>query len=63
MAYTNKELEKMSTEQLIGVLVRKSSSATKASMQTEDKVFKELAKRGVIDYDTMKQEYESIGMW
>ena len=56
MAYTNKELEKMSTEQLISVLVTQSSFTTKESRQIEDKVFKTLAKRGVIDYDAMKHE-------
>ena len=62
-SYTKKELKEMSTEQLIGILVVNSSSMTKSSKQTEEKVFKELSDRKVIDYDAMKAEYERIGMW
>lgn len=62
-SYSQKELKEMSTEQLIGILVINSSSMTKASKQTEEKVFKELSDRKVIDYDAMKAEYERIGMW
>ena len=62
-SYTKKELKEMSTEQLIGILVINSSSMTKSSKQTEEKVFKELSDRKVIDYDAMKAEYERIGMW
>ena len=62
-SYTKKELKEMSTEQLIGILVVNSSSMTKSSKQTEDKVFMELSDRKVIDYDVMKAEYERIGMW
>ena len=62
-SYSNKELKEMSTEQLIGILVVNSSSMTKSSKQTEEKVFMELADRKVIDYDAMKAEYERIGMW
>ena len=62
-SYTKKELKEMSTEQLIGILVVNSSSMTKSSKQTEEKVFKELSNRKVIDYDAMKAEYERIGMW
>ena len=61
-SYTLKELNEMSTEKLIGVLVIHSSSMTKSSKQTEDRVFKILAERNVIDYDAMKKEYERIGM-
>ena len=53
----------MSTEQLIGVLISISDSMTKSAKQTEDKVFKVLSDRKVIDYDTMKAEYERIGIW
>ena len=53
----------MSTERLIGILVINSSSMTKLSKQTEEKVFMELSDRKVIDYDVMKAEYERIGMW
>ena len=62
-SYTKKELKEMSTEQLIGILVVNSSSMTKSSKQTEEKVCMELADRKVIDYDAMKAEYERIGMW
>lgn len=62
-SYSVKELKEMSTEQLIGSLVVNASSMTKSSKQTEDKIFKILADRKVIDYDTMKTEYEKIGMW
>ena len=62
-SYTKKELKEMSTERLIGILVINSSSMTKSSKQTEEKVFKELSNRKVIDYDAMKAEYERIGMW
>lgn len=62
-SYTIKELKEMSTERLIGVLIIHSSSETKQSRQLEEKIFKELAGRKVIDYDTMKKEYERIGMW
>ena len=62
-SYTKKELEKMTTEQLIGLLIVNSSSMTKESKQTEDKIFKTLSDRKIIDYDTMKAEYERIGMW
>ena len=58
-----KELKEMSTERLIGILVINSSSMTKSSKQTEEKVFMELSDRKVIDYDVMKAEYERIGMW
>lgn len=61
--YTLKELKEMSTEALIGCLVVHSNSMTKASQQTEEKVFRVLAERNVIDYDAMKKEYERIGMW
>ena len=62
-SYSLKELKEMSTEKLIGVLVIHSSSMTNASKQTEDRVFKILAERKVIDYDAMKNEYERIAMW
>lgn len=62
-SYTKKELKEMSTERLIGILVINSSSMTKSSKQTEEKVFMELSDRKVIDYDVMKAEYERIGMW
>lgn len=62
-SYTKKELKEMSTERLIGILVINSSSMTKSSKQTEEKVFKELSDKKVIDYDAMKAEYERIGMW
>ena len=62
-SYSLKELNEMSTEKLIGVLVIHSSSMTKASKQTEDRVFKILAERNVIDYDAMKKEYERLAMW
>ena len=62
-SYTKKEWKEMSTEQLIGILVINSSSMTKSSKQTEEKVFMELSDRKVIDYDKMKAEYERIGMW
>lgn len=62
-SYSQKELKEMSTEQLIGILVINSSSMTKSSKQTEEKVFRELSDRKVIDYDVMKAEYERIGMW
>lgn len=62
-SYTKKELKEMSTERLIGILIINSSSATKLTKQVEEKVFKELSDRKVIDYNTMKAEYERIGMW
>lgn len=62
-SYTLKELRKMSTEQLIGSLVVSSNSMTKSSKQTEDKIFKILSERKVVDYYAMKKEYERIGMW
>ena len=62
-SYTKKELKEMSTERLIGILIISSSSMTKSARQTEEKVFKELSGRKVIDYDDMKEEYERIGMW
>ena len=62
-SYTKKELKEMSTERLIGILVINSSTMTKSSKQTEEKVFMELSDRKVIDYDAMKAEYERIGMW
>ena len=63
MAYTIKELEEMSTERLIGILVISSGSTTKATKSTEEKVFKILEKRNVIEYKAMQTEYERIGMW
>ena len=42
---TKKELKEMSTERLIGILVISSSSMTKSTKQTEEKVFKELSGR------------------
>lgn len=62
-SYTIKELNEMSTEKLIGVLILQSDSVTKTSRQTEEKVFRLLAERNVIDYDAMKAEYERLGMW
>lgn len=62
-SYTLKELKAMSTERLLGNLVTTSNSMTKSSKQTEDKIFKILAERNIIDYDAMKKEYERIGMW
>ena len=53
----------MNTEQLIGLLIVNSSSMTKESKQTEDKIFKTLSDRKIIDYVEMKAEYERIGMW
>lgn len=61
--YTVKELKNMNTERLIGNLIQNSVSLTKSSKQTEDRIFKILAERHVIDYDTMKSEYEKLGMW
>ena len=61
--YSQKELKEMSTERLIGILVINSSSMTKSTKQVEEKVFRELSDRKVIDYDVMKAEYERIGMW
>ena len=60
---TKKELKEMSTERLIGILAISSSSATKSIKQVEEKVFKELSDRKVIDYEAMKAEYERIRMW
>lgn len=62
-SYTIKELNEMSTEKLIGILILQSNSMTKASRQTEEKVVRLLAERNVIDYDAMKVEYERLGMW
>ena len=62
-SYTKKELKEMSTERLIGILIINSDSETKSTRQLEEKVFKELSDRKVIDYDAMKAEYERIGMW
>ncbi|MGF0102028.1 hypothetical protein [Bariatricus sp. SGI.019] len=62
-SYTKKELKEMSTERLIGILIINSDSETKSTRQLEEKVFKELSDRKVIDYDAMKVEYERIGMW
>ena len=62
-SYSFKELNEMSTEKLIGILILQSNSTTKASRQTEEKVFRLLAERNVIDYDAMKSEYERIAMW
>ena len=62
-SYTKKELKEMSTERLIGILVINSSSTTKSTKQVEEKIFRELSDRKVIDYDAMKAEYERIGMW
>lgn len=62
-SYSKKELKEMSTERLIGILVINSSSATKSTKQVEEKVFRELSDRKVIDYDVMKAEYERIRMW
>ena len=62
-SYSKKELKEMSTERLIGILVINSSSATKSTNQVEEKIFRELSDRKVIDYDVMKTEYERIGMW
>lgn len=61
--YSLKELDEMRTEQLIGKLIMGSDSMTKSSRQAEDKIFKILSKRKVIDYEAMKAEYERIGMW
>lgn len=61
--YTLKELKEKSTEELIGLLIMSSSSMTKSTKQKEDKIFKVLAEKGVIDYNVMKAEYERIGMW
>lgn len=62
-SYTLKELKEMSTEELICKLVTTSSTMTKAVKQTEDKIFKVLAERNVINYDVMKTEYKRMGMW
>ena len=62
-SYSKKELKEMSTERLIGILVINSSSETKSTKQVEEKIFRELSDRKVIDYDAMKAEYERIGMW
>ena len=61
--YSLKELDEMSTEQLIGKLIMGSDSMTKSSRKAEDKIFKILSTRKVIDYEAMKAEYERIGMW
>lgn len=61
--YSLKELKGMSVEQLIGILVTNSSSETKSSRLTEEKIFKVLSTRKIIDYDTMKKEYEKMYMW
>ena len=53
----------MNIERLIGISLINSSSMTKSTKQVEEKVFKELSDRKVIDYDAMKAEYERIGMW
>ena len=62
-SYSLKELKEMSTEQLIGCLVLNCSSTTKVSKQIEDKVFKVLSDRNIIDYDAMRAEYERMGLW
>ena len=61
--YSEKELKEMSTELLIIVLINMSNLTTNSAKQTENKVFKVLNDRKVIDYDTMKAEYERLLMW
>ena len=61
--YSEKELKEMSTELLIIVLINMSNLTTNSAKQTENKVFKVLHDRKVIDYDTMKAEYERLLMW
>ena len=61
--YTLKDLKEMTTEELIGKLVIGSSSTTKSTIQQEDKIFKVLAERNVIDYDAMKREFRRIHLW
>ena len=64
MAYfTKKELKEMSTELLIVVLVNMSNFTTNSAKETENMVFKVLHERKVIDYDTMKVEYERNALW
>lgn len=62
-SYSKKELKEMSTERLIGILIINSSSMTKSARKAEERVFKELSGRKVIDYEAMKEEYGRIGMW
>lgn len=61
--YALKTLREMSNERLIGLLAILSHSETKSTRMTEDKIFKVLSERGVIDYDAMKNEYKRILIW
>lgn len=60
---TLKDLREMSTEQLISKAMSTSCSMTKAAQQQEEKVFRVLSERGVINFDAMKEELKRAGMW
>ena len=64
--YTLKELKEMSTEQLITKLVMicgNDGKLLKQDVQTEERIFKILAERNVINYEAMKKEYEKNLLW
>lgn len=60
---TIKELKEMSTEQLIIELVMTCNDMTKDAKKREDRVFKLLSERNVIDYDNMVEEYKKALLW
>ena len=61
-SYSLKELKEKSTEELIGKLLE-IQMPNKSSKQTEEKIFKILAERKIIDYDAMKKECEKLLLW
>ena len=60
--YTLKELNELSTEELIGKLMEM-QMPNKSKKQTEEKIFKILAERNVIRYDVLKKECEKLLLW
>ncbi len=60
---TLKELREKSVEQLIAIVISTSCSTTKAAIQQEERVFKVLAERGVLDYNAMRTEMKRRDLW
>ena len=64
--FTVKQLKEMSTEELITrlvILCGSEGKVLKQDQQTEERIFKILAERKVIDYEAMKKEYEKNLLW
>lgn len=62
-SYTLKELREMSTERLIIELVSGANTMGDSVRKKEEKIFRILEERNVIDYKVMEQEYKNKHYW